>query len=877
MTAATRQPIRLRDYRVPAYLIPQTELHFELDEDVTEVVATLQLQRNPASTEDPSTLRLLGERLDLREVRLNGALLPEARYQRDEEGLTLYDLPEQATLQLRTCLRPQDNTTLEGLYRSNGLFCTQCEAEGFRHITYFLDRPDILSRYRTTIVADSSRYPVLLSNGNLTASGQYEDGRHWVCWEDPYPKPCYLFALVGGDLGCLEDEFITASGRQVALKIYTEAEQVDQCQHAMGSLKRAMRWDEERFGLEYDLDIYMIVAVQDFNFGAMENKGLNLFNARYILSRFDTATDEDFENIESVVAHEYFHNYTGNRVTCRDWFQLSLKEGLTVFRDQEFTSDLHSRAVKRIQDVRFLRDYQFPEDSGPTAHPVRPEHYLEINNFYTATVYEKGSELIRMLQTLLGRDAFTRGVQHYLKKHDGQAATVEDFLRALAEASDQELTAFSHWYGQAGTPEVVARGEYRADQQEYRLHFQQFYPSLSSAGARQPVPIPIRWGLLGTQGGELAANQDAPKVFLLEGSEAELTVKNVPQTPVPSLLRQFSAPVRLQFDYSAEELALLYQRDSDEFNRWDAGQRLAAQWVVNGVSALEAGEVIPEPTLLLESWRQILRHPPADLSFLSQLLTLPQEGYLSAQFAALNPDVLCKVLWGLQQKLGTEFRDQWRHAYAAHAGAEAEDLSAAAIGKRRFRNLCLTYLGWSAETEVSSLALQQFQQSRNMTEAMGALGVLTHLDNEEREQALGAFYEKWQHDSLVLDKWFRLLAGSRRTNVLTEVQALLEHEKFSYRTPNRVRALIGGFSQGNFFRFHRQDGQGYRWLAAQIQLLDTRNPQVASRLLTPLVRWKQFASPFREQMRSALHQISRTPALSRDVFEIVSKSMEDPA
>ncbi|MEL0044525.1 MAG: aminopeptidase N [Deltaproteobacteria bacterium] len=875
MSAATRQPIRLKDYKVPPYLIPNTKLRFELGEESTEVQSILTLQRNPLAKEEDRLLRLHGEGIELLELKLNGAVLREADYQKDEEFLTIKNFPDEGELSIRTRIKPQDNTTLEGLYKSNELFCTQCEAEGFRHITYFLDRPDVLSRYTTTIIGDQQAYPTLLSNGNPIDSGSLSDGRHYVTWEDPFPKPSYLFALVAGNLECLEDSFQTVSGKQVALRIYTEHGYKEQCHHAMESLKKAMRWDEERFGLEYDLEIYMIVAVQDFNFGAMENKGLNIFNARYILSRFDTATDEDFENIESVVAHEYFHNYTGNRVTCRDWFQLSLKEGLTVFRDQEFTSDLNSRPVKRIQDVRFLRDYQFPEDAGPTAHPVRPESFLEINNFYTVTVYEKGSELIRMLQTLIGREAFTQGVQHYLKKHDGQAATVENFLEAIAESSRTDLEPFRAWYRQAGTPRVSVRGQYSENKQEYELHFEQSYPQLSAAGERQAVPIPIQIGLLNKAGGSIASSQT--DVFLLEKPKDRLVLTEISEQPIPSLLRQFSAPVRLEYDYSPEELALLYQRDSDEFNRWDAGQRLATMVIEQSLQSLQQGQPLSEPTLLLESFEAILRSGHADLSFLSQLLTLPSEGYLSAQFQPISPNQLREALWGLHDALSIQLSEIWQQKYKETEQPLADSLTAEAIGKRRFRNLCLSYLGRSQKTTGEELAFHQFEQSQNMTEAMGALNVLTHQSGPLRLRALESFYQKWQNDALVLDKWFRIQAASRRENVLDEVEGLLKHEKFSYRTPNRVRALVGGFSQGNFFRFHQEDGRGYQWLASQIQALDKSNPQVAARLLTPLVRWQQFAEPFQSKMHQALQQIANTSDLSKDVFEIVSKSLGESA
>ena len=875
MSAATREPIRLKDYKVPPYLIPKTKLRFELGEDSTEVQSILSLQRNPLAKDEDRQLRLHGEGIELLELKLNGATLSEDDYQKDEEFLTIQNFPEEGELTIRTKIRPQENTTLEGLYKSNELFCTQCEAEGFRHITYFLDRPDVLSRYTTTIVGDQQTYPTLLSNGNPIESGGLSDGRHYVTWDDPFPKPSYLFALVAGDLECLEDFFQTVSGKQVALRIYTEHGYKEQCHHAMESLKKAMRWDEERFGLEYDLEIYMIVAVQDFNFGAMENKGLNIFNARYILSRFDTATDEDFENIESVVAHEYFHNYTGNRVTCRDWFQLSLKEGLTVFRDQEFTSDLNSRPVKRIQDVRFLRDYQFPEDAGPTAHPVCPESFLEINNFYTVTVYEKGSELIRMLQTLIGRGAFTQGVQHYLKKHDGQAATVENFLEAIAESAKTDLEPFRAWYRQAGTPRVSVRGEYSANKQEYELHFEQSYPQLNAAGDRQAVPIPIQIGLLNKAGGSIVSTES--DVFLLEKPKDRLVLTGISEQPIPSLLQQFSAPVRLEYDYSAEELALLYQRDSDEFNRWDAGQRLATMVIEQSLQSLQQGQPPSEPTLLLESFEAILRSGHSDLSFLSQLLTLPSEGYLSAQFQPISPNQLREALWGLHDSLSNQLCEIWQQKYEEIGQPPAESLTAEAIGKRRFRNLCLSYLGRSQETTREELAFQQFAQSQNMTEAMGALNVLTHQSGPLRNQALEFFYQKWQDDALVLDKWFRIQAASRRENVLDEVEGLLKHEKFSYRTPNRVRALVGGFSQGNFFRFHQEDGRGYQWLASQIQALDKSNPQVAARLLTPLIRWQQFAEPFQSKMHQALQQIANTSELSKDVFEIVSKSLGESA
>jgi aminopeptidase N len=871
MSAATRQPIRLKDYKVSPYLIPKTKLQFELGEESTEVQSILSVQKNPLAEDQDRMLRLHGESLELLELKLNGSALSKADYQKDEEFLIIKNFPEEGELSIRTRILPQDNTTLEGLYKSNELFCTQCEAEGFRHITYFLDRPDVLSRYTTTIVGDQLNYPTLLCNGNPIDSGTMSDGCHYVTWEDPFPKPSYLFALVAGNLECLEDSYQTVSGKRVALRIYTEHGYKEQCHHAMESLKKAMRWDEGRFGLEYDLDIYMIVAVQDFNFGAMENKGLNIFNARYILSRFDTATDEDFENIESVVAHEYFHNYTGNRVTCRDWFQLSLKEGLTVFRDQEFTSDLKSRHVKRIQDVRFLRDYQFPEDAGPTAHPVRPESFLEINNFYTVTVYEKGSELIRMLQTLIGREAFTLGLQHYLKKHDGQAATVENFLEAIAESSKTDLNSFRAWYRQAGTPRVCVRGEYSANKEEYELHFEQSNPQLSVAEKWHAVPIPIQIGLLNDEGKSISPTET--ELFLLEKPKDSLLLTGISERPIPSLLRQFSAPICLEYDYSPEELALLYQKDSDEFNRWDAGQRLATMLIQQELQSLQDGQSLTEPTLLLESFAEILRLGHSDLSFLSQLLTLPSEGYLSAKFQPISPNQLREVLWGLHDALSNQLCEIWKQKYAEIMQPPAEILTAEAIGKRRFRNLCLSYLGRGQETIGEELAFQQFEQSQNMTEAVGALNVLTHQSGPLRNQALESFYQRWQDDSLVLDKWFRIQAASRRENVLDDVEGLMKHDKFNYRTPNRVRALVGGFSQGNFLRFHHEDGRGYQWLASQIQALDNSNPQVAARLLTPLVRWQQFTEPFQSEMHQALKQIFNTSKLSKDVFEIVSKSL----
>jgi aminopeptidase N len=678
-----------------------------------------------------------------------------------------------------------------------------------------------------------------------------------------------LFALVGGDLKYVEDIYFTKSGRRVTLRIYVEPEHLDQCDHAMESLKQAMRWDEERFGLEYDLDIYMIVAVQDFNMGAMENKGLNIFNAKYVLSRVDTATDADFENIESIVAHEYFHNYTGNRVTCRDWFQLSLKEGLTVFRDQEFTSDLRSRPVKRIQDVRFLRDYQFPEDASPTAHPVRPDSYLEINNFYTATVYEKGSEVIRMLQTVLGRDGFTKGVQSYLSQHDGSAATIEDFVAALEAANETDLSAFMRWYEQAGTPVVRARDAYDAARQRYELRLQQRYPAELAGDV---VPIPIQLGLLSAEGAPIAfalqGQTATDHTFVMKSREETLTFEGIPSRPVPSLLRQFSAPVRLDYDFTTEQLALLYRHDTDAFNRWEAGQRLSTQIILDGMTRP------PEVTTLVEGMRGILSEEHADLRFLTQLLSLPLEGFLTEQMSPIAPAKLRESLWGLERRLASDLRDLWRENYQRYHDGASADLSAEAAGRRAFKNFCLRRLGWLDEAEVRELALRQFQESRNMTDAMGALEVLTHSDGEERLEALDAFYARWQDDALVLDKWFRLQAVARRDKVLEEVHGLLQHPKFTYRTPNRVRSLVGAYAQGNFFQFHRPDGAGYRFLVDQILHLNAQNPQVAARLLTPLTRWSRFEPQPRQLMQLELQRLSKSANLSRDVYEIVSKSLK---
>ncbi len=881
----TPHPIHLKDYRPPEFLIDRVDLRFDLDPGATRVEAALAIRRNPAAVRGDGGLRLDGEQLELEAIAIDGQPLAAGEYRVDGDGLTLVRVPDRFELTTRVCIHPSLNTALEGLYLSGPMLCTQCEAEGFRRITYFLDRPDVMARYSTTLVAERARYPVLLSNGNPVETRDLGDGRHLARWEDPFPKPSYLFALVAGDLGLVADRFTTASGREVALHIWCEHENLDQCDHAMRSLKAAMAWDQDRYGREYDLDLYQIVAVSHFNMGAMENKGLNVFNAKFVLARPDTATDQDFLGIEGVIAHEYFHNWTGNRITCRDWFQLSLKEGFTVFRDQEFSADMGADpgaglglgAVKRINDVRALRARQFAEDGGPMAHPVRPGSYIEINNFYTATVYEKGAELVRMQALLLGPAAFRRATDLYFERHDGQAVTTDDFVRCMEDGGGRDLSQFQLWYAQAGTPVIEVEDHYDPQTRTYDLTLRQSTPPTPGQPDKAPLHIPVALGLLGPGGQDLPlrlADDAAPspggtRVLELRRAQERYRFVEVQARPVPSLLRGFSAPVRLRRDWQDQDLMFLMAHDSDGFNRWDSAQTLAQRLILRLV-AEPGGEV---PAGFLDSFRRALTDATAGPALLAEVLTLPAEGYLGDQMTEVDVDGIHAAREALRSGIALGLGAELRAAYEANRETGPFDLSPASMGRRSLKNLCLWYL---AATGADGLALAQAQYGAadNMTDVMAALRLLVDGGGAAAEEALAGFYSRWSAEPLVLDKWFGIQATSTRLDTLLRVSALLGHPAYDPRNPNRVRSLVGAFCAGNPVRFHAADGGGYRFLAERVLEIDPQNPQIASRLLQSLARWRRYDPARQDLMRGELERVLASPVLSRDSYEVASKCLE---
>jgi aminopeptidase N len=868
--------IARKDYAPPSYRIPEVSLRFELGEEHTVVRAQLRVVRAEQAPVG-SPLVLDGHELELLALELDGVPLGHDRFQIGEARLTLASPPaEPFTLTVVTRLRPQDNKALEGLYRSSGNFCTQCEAEGFRRITFFADRPDVMSKYTTTIVADRARCPVLLSNGNLVASGELDGGRHWVTWQDPFPKPSYLFALVAGRLSHQASDFTTRSGRRVALRIYVAEEHLDQVDHAMDSLKRAMAW------VEYDLDLFMIVAVSDFNMGAMENKGLNIFNTKYVLAKPQTATDADYEGILGVIGHEYFHNWTGNRVTCRDWFQLSLKEGLTVFRDQEFSSDLGSRGVKRIDDVRLLRSSQFPQDAGPMAHPVRPDSYIEINNFYTVTVYNKGAEVIRMLHTLLGEQGFRRGMDLYFQRHDGQAVTCDDFVNALADANGADLAQFKRWYEQAGTPELSASGSYDAAARRYSLTLRQFCPSTPGQSDKRAFHIPVSVGLLDGAGRDLPlrhpgepAPRGATRVLELREVEQVFHFEDVPERPVPSLLRGFSAPVKFEGGESEADLRLRLAHDSDAFNRWDAAQTLGVRLILSLVAERGAGRALNVPEAFSQALGRALGSG-ADPALLAQVLTLPGETWLAEQMPVVDVDGIHAARRFVLRALAERLRGPLAATYEALRSSEGEAyrLDAASIGRRALKSTCLAYLMELEDPAWQARCLEQFEAATNMTDQLGALAPLVNSEAPQRDGALRAFFERWRGEALVVDKWLALQAASRRRGVLDAVRGLLRHEAFSLENPNQVRALLGTFAQANPLHFQASDGAGHVFVADQVLALDAFNPVMAARLSSAFARWRKYDAGRQASMCAQLRRILAHPRLSPDVFEIASKSLE---
>ncbi|MEM7016508.1 MAG: aminopeptidase N [Pseudomonadota bacterium] len=861
------QTIYRKNYQNPDYRINTADLHFELGEDTTLVRAILDVQRtDPEQTAKP--LILDGENLELQNIKIDNRPLADSEFSVDEESLKIPDVPGRFQLETEVLIKPQDNTLLMGLYRTSGNFCTQCEAEGFRRITFFLDRPDVMARYTTTIYGDKSRYPVMLSNGNRVEEGELDDGRHWVRWEDPYPKPAYLFALVAGQLECHGGEFVTKSGRNVRLEIWVEPQNIDKCEHALRSLQKSMKWDEEVFGLEYDLDIYMIVAVNDFNMGAMENKGLNVFNSKYVLARPDTATDDDYEGIEGVIAHEYFHNWTGNRVTCRDWFQLTLKEGLTVFRDQQFSGDMTSHAVKRIQDVKILRGVQFVEDSGPMSHPIRPDAYIEMNNFYTATVYEKGAEIIRMYHTLLGEEGFRKGMDLYFEPHDGSAVTCDDFLAAMANANNTDLSQFARWYSQAGTPTVEAEGKYDADSKIYTMTMRQSGAQIDEQG---PLLIPVNVGLLGENGQDLP---DSNFVLSLNELEEEFQIENIAEPPVPSILRGFSAPVRFRMQRSREELAFLMAHDSDQFNRWEAGQTLAQQVLLDIANDAADEKPLQLDPMFIESFGKVLADESLDGSFKSLALMLPTEEVLGQEMAVINVDALHTARNFALRELATKFKEQFETQYTANQQDGPYTAEQAAIAQRRLKNTALSYLTTLEDETLIQMAYSQFESANNMSDVQAALICLVNTTTPERDKALTAFYEKWQNEPLVVDKWFNVQAGARLPDTLERVKALAEHAAFTLKNPNRVYALVGGFCMRNQVCFHDASGGGYEFLADNVLQLDSLNAQVAARMVNAFNQWRRFDEARQTLVQKQLQRIVDKADLSKDVYEIVRKALD---
>lgn len=891
MSLRDSQPktIRLEDYKPPLYLIDKTELRFELGEDETLVKAALQFRRNPNGASNPAdnTLRLHGEELDFRSLAIDGQTVGAEQYQVGAQELTINNVPEQFLLESVVAIKPQANTSLEGLYKSRTMYCTQCEAEGFRKITWYLDRPDVMSEFTTTVEADKSLYPLLLSNGNPVDSGETPDGRHWVTWHDPFKKPAYLFALVAGTLSCIEDSFTTMSGRNIALRIYVEEKDLDKCDHAMQSLKNAMTWDEEVYGREYDLDIFMIVAVDDFNMGAMENKGLNIFNTSCVLAKPETTTDAGFQRVEAVVAHEYFHNWSGNRVTCRDWFQLSLKEGFTVFRDAEFSADMGSRTVKRVEDVNFLRTLQFAEDGGPTAHPVQPAAYMEISNFYTLTIYEKGAEVVRMIHTLLGPELFRAGSDLYFERHDGEAATIDDFIAAMKDVSGRDFTTFMHWYHQGGTPRLAVSGEYDSQAQTYSLKLNQSCPATpdsnkKQSSEKQPFHVPIRLGLVGATGDLPLHLQDyatGETEIIVELKEANKTLvfENVTEEPIPSLLRGFSAPVKLDFPYSRDQLLHLMRHDSDSFNRWEACNKLALGILQGLVEDVLAGRELVLDERLIEAYRALLADKKADPAMVALMLALPSEAYLSEVAEVIHVRAIHSARQFARRTLAGALKAEFTAIYKANNTSESYAATGSQIAQRSLKNTALAYLLQTGDDDACQLAYAQFHDADNMTDTSSALVALVNCPTPTAQtlakQALATFYSRWSDESLVVNQWFQIQAWSTVAGGLERVKGLMQHPAFDIKNPNKVRAVIGAFCSGNAINFHGGEGEAYSFLADQVLVIDALNPQVASRLMTPLTKWRKYPEPARGRMQAQLERVLAQPGLSKDVYEIVNKSL----
>lgn len=866
--AQTPQAKYRKDYQSPSHAITDLDLTFDLFDNETIVTAVSQVQQ----LKDETTLTLDGENLKLVKVEVNGEVWNQ--YQEIEGALELHNLPAQFELTIVTEIDPEANTALEGLYKSGGAFCTQCEAEGFRRITYYMDRPDVLAKYTTKVIADKAEYPYLLSNGNRIAQGDLEGGRHFVQWQDPHPKPAYLFALVAGDFDVLRDNYVTQSGRNVELEIFVDKGNLDRAPHAMTSLINSMKWDEERFGLEYDLDIYMIVAVDFFNMGAMENKGLNVFNSKFVLANEKTATDTDYLGIEAVIGHEYFHNWTGNRVTCRDWFQLSLKEGLTVFRDQEFSSDLGSRAVNRINNVRIIRGPQFAEDASPMSHPIRPEKVIEMNNFYTLTVYEKGSEVIRMMHTLLGEDGFQKGMKLYFERHDGTAATCEDFVSAMEDASGVDLKQFRLWYSQSGTPTVKVTSEYNADSKTYALTISQSTEPTHEQADKQPLHIPFDVELYAANGDVIELRRNGEKVHnVLDVTQATQTFvfENVGEQPVPSLLREFSAPVILEYDYSDEELVFLMVNARNEFARWDAGQMLLAKYIRSNVTSVQNSGEVELPEAVVDAFRGVLLSDTLEPAFIAEMMALPSHNEVSGWYKQVDVDAVATVLKAIKVQLANALTDELSALY--HSLNQAEyTVEHAAIGKRSLRNTALAFL---AHTDLGNeLAEKQYANANNMTDTIAAMSAANSAQLPCREALMSDYSSKWKHDGLVMDKWFALQGTNPAENALEVIKQTMDHEAFSLKNPNRTRSLIGSFLNLNPVRFHSKSGEGYKFAGEILRELNTSNPQVASRLIDPLLKFRKFDEERQALIKAELEALKSMDNLAKDLFEKVTKALE---
>ncbi|ELZ1717479.1 aminopeptidase N [Vibrio parahaemolyticus] len=858
-----------KDYQAPSHTITDIDLTFDLYDNDTIVTALSKVVQKGEST----TLELDGEGLELRSVKVNGE--DWAHHEVKEASLVLSDLPAEFELEIITKIDPEANTALEGLYKSGGAFCTQCEAEGFRRITYYLDRPDVLAKYTTKVIADKATYPYLLSNGNRIAQGEAENGRHWVQWQDPHPKPAYLFALVAGDFDVLRDKYTTMSGRNVDLEIFVDKGNLDRAGHAMTSLINSMKWDEERFGLEYDLDIYMIVAVDFFNMGAMENKGLNIFNSKFVLANDQTATDRDYLGIEAVIGHEYFHNWTGNRVTCRDWFQLSLKEGLTVFRDQEFSSDLGSRAVNRIDNVRIIRGPQFAEDASPMSHPIRPDKVIEMNNFYTLTVYEKGSEVIRMYHTLLGEEGFQKGMKLYFERHDGTAATCEDFVSAMEDATGVDLKQFRLWYSQSGTPTLRVNSEYNAEAKTYALTVEQFTEATQDQAEKQALHIPFDIELYDSKGQiiPLTINgESVHSVLDIKQDKQTFVFENVAEQPVPSLLREFSAPVKLEYDYSDAELIFLMKHATNDFARWDASQMLLAKYIRQNVTNVQTGSEVQLSEDLIDAFRGVLLDENLEPAFIAQVFSLPSINEITGWYKQIDVDAVDTVLNSITVSLSAALEDELSATY--HTLKQAEyTIDHAAIGKRALRNQCLQFL---AHTDKgNTLVKAQYEAANNMTDTIAAMSAANSAQLECREELMADYSDKWKHDGLVMDKWFALQGTNPAEDALEKVKATMNHEAFSLKNPNRTRSLIGSFLAANPVRFHDKSGSGYQFAGEILRQLNDSNPQVASRMIDPLLKFRKYDEVRQAMIRAELEKLKAMDNLAKDLFEKVTKALDE--